>query len=502
MIERIMANNGLNTGFRRPNYTSPIPEYIMQSELPRGIKVPNFTKFAWDTNESTVEHIARYLTEAGTLVGNEDLRIKYFPSSLTKNAFIWFTTLPPNSIDTWTQLERLFHEQFYMGQTKISLKELASIKRKFTEPIDDYLNRFRFLKSRCFTIVPEHELVEIAAGGLDYSIRKKLDTQYSRDMAQLADRVRQVERLKAEKAKVNKSYKKERISYVEAEDVDGESFEDSYSVEEVEIDLAELKEAPPYACKLLTPANGKNPVENDKSDRFPKKTYTFDVTKCDEIFDLLVKDGQMIVPPNSKIPPLEQRKKRGFCKYHSFLGHKTSQCFLFRDLIQNALNDGRLKFADKTKIQMRVDTNPLNIADASFCEVEDINMVEASEVEVAETKSMFNGKQATEGLNSDITFNTDVEEPSEAKIIEASKEESSEATEDLRMKLQKIQISEVPPVAVNMVTARRPVSEFGELETWLTRPNGGIEAPPKTESLKEYLWNCHERNGGKQWICS
>ena len=50
-----------------------------------------------------------------------------------------------------------------MGQTKISLKELASIKRKFTEPIDDYLNRFRLLKARCFTQVPEHELVEMAA---------------------------------------------------------------------------------------------------------------------------------------------------------------------------------------------------------------------------------------------------------------------------------------------------------------------------------------------------
>jgi len=42
------------------------------------------------------------------------------------------------------------------------------------------LNRFRLLKARCFTQVPEHELVEMAASGLDYSIRKKLDTQYLR----------------------------------------------------------------------------------------------------------------------------------------------------------------------------------------------------------------------------------------------------------------------------------------------------------------------------------
>jgi len=76
-----------------------------------------------------------------------------------------------------------------MGQSMISLKELASVRRKTTKSIDDYLNRFRLLKARCFTQVPEHELVKMAAGGLDYSIRKKLDTQYVRDMTQLADRV-------------------------------------------------------------------------------------------------------------------------------------------------------------------------------------------------------------------------------------------------------------------------------------------------------------------------
>ena len=94
MIERIMTQNGLNSRFRRLNYTSPIVDYILKSELPRGCKVPKFTKFTGDTSESTVEHIARYLTVAVDLANNENFWIKYFPSSLTKNAFTWFTTLP------------------------------------------------------------------------------------------------------------------------------------------------------------------------------------------------------------------------------------------------------------------------------------------------------------------------------------------------------------------------------------------------------------------------
>lgn len=70
-----------------------------------------------------------------------------------------------------------------MGPSKISLKELTIVRRKIPESIDDYLNRFRLLKARCFMQVPEHELVEMVAGGLNYSIRKKLDNQYLRDMA-------------------------------------------------------------------------------------------------------------------------------------------------------------------------------------------------------------------------------------------------------------------------------------------------------------------------------
>lgn len=90
-----------------------------------------------------------------------------------KNAFTWFSTLPPNSIQAWAQLERSFHEQFYRGETKIKLIDLVNVKRLPNDSIDDYLNRFRQMRARCFTSVPEHELVQMAAGGFKYDIRKK-----------------------------------------------------------------------------------------------------------------------------------------------------------------------------------------------------------------------------------------------------------------------------------------------------------------------------------------
>jgi len=236
-----------------------------------------------------------------------------------------------------------------MGQSKISLKELVSVRRKTKESIDDYLKRFRLLKARCFTQVPEHELVEMAASGLDYSIRKKLDTQYLRDTTKLEDRVRQVERLKARKARAGKyGGKKEKVAYVDTND-NNQDFNIEWSpVEESEVNIAELQPGPPFVCKLLKPSNRKNP-EEPKNDRFVSKTYTFDVTKYDEIFDLLVNEGIMIVPNGLKLPPLEQRQKRGYFKFHGNFGHNTSRCVVFRDSVQKALDEGRLKFADRPK---------------------------------------------------------------------------------------------------------------------------------------------------------
>lgn len=155
IVERIMVKNGMGTTLKRPLYASPLAEFILQAEAPRGMKVPKYTKFGGESGEPTI----------GDLAHNECLRVKNFPSSLTKAAFTWFTSLAPSSIDLWAKLEKKFHEQFYEGHSKISLAELSSIKRRFAESIDDYLNRFRALKARCFTQVPEHELVQMAAWG-------------------------------------------------------------------------------------------------------------------------------------------------------------------------------------------------------------------------------------------------------------------------------------------------------------------------------------------------
>ncbi|XP_050896814.1 uncharacterized protein LOC127103605 [Lathyrus oleraceus] len=257
IVERIMAGNGMSATLQRPLYASPLAEFILQTEAPRGMKVPKYTKFGGESDESTIEHIARYLTESGDLAHNECLR-------------------------------------FYEGHSKISLAELSSIKRRFAESIDDYLNIFRSLKAR----------------------------------------VRHLERLRLEKVRHRKA-KKEKIAFVDF-DATNPIYEADYaSSTELEFDVAELKPGSAYECRLLLPAQGKNPVENNL--KFPSKTYTFNVIKCKEIFDL--------------------------------------------DLVQKAIQEGMLKFVGR---KMKIDTDPLHQEETLFVEPVEINMVEISEYDEAD----------------------------------------------------------------------------------------------------------------------
>ena len=375
MVEQTLNRHGFNIGFSdKMLFASPFPYEVQAMDMPRGYKIPKFTKFAGEMGESNVEHVARFTLECGDLAASEALKMKLFPSSLTKEAFSWFTTLTPNSIRSWVQLERQFHEQFYRGEVRIALADLSSICRFPNEPIDDYLTRFRKFKSRCSVPIPEVELVKMAVKGLDYPVKKKVLDHHIVDMAQLADRVRQIEGLYAEKANNNKkSVKHPKIAYIGA----NESVEIETEESEGEVHVAELKPGPPYTCKSLYPNMGKE--TSNRNETWSQKVYGFDISKADLIFDVLVKDKQLLLSDDHKLLTPDQLKGRKYCKYHNKIGHATNGCIRFRDLIQKAIKDGRLKF-ETTKPTIKVDSDPLptepNLAEPVEFE---INMVEISD---------------------------------------------------------------------------------------------------------------------------
>jgi hypothetical protein len=86
-------------------YQKPYPDYYDQLPYPRGNRVPKFSKFSGEDCKTTLEHVSQFILQCGEASANDALKLRMFPLSLSGTAFTWFTSLAPNSIFTWAQLE-------------------------------------------------------------------------------------------------------------------------------------------------------------------------------------------------------------------------------------------------------------------------------------------------------------------------------------------------------------------------------------------------------------
>jgi hypothetical protein len=90
-------------------------------------------------------------------------KIRMFPLSLTGTTFNWFTSLPPNSIDSWVSLEQKFHDYFYNREVELRLSDLTSLRQKSTKTISDYLRQFREVRNMCYNLtIVEKDLADLA----------------------------------------------------------------------------------------------------------------------------------------------------------------------------------------------------------------------------------------------------------------------------------------------------------------------------------------------------
>jgi hypothetical protein len=111
----------------------------------------------------------------GEASANDVLKLRMFPLSLSSTAFTWFTSLAPNSIFTWAQLEQKFHEYFYSGDTEFRLSHLTAIKQKHNESTADYIRRFRDTRNWYFNLnIVDKDLADLAYSGLSPHLREQL----------------------------------------------------------------------------------------------------------------------------------------------------------------------------------------------------------------------------------------------------------------------------------------------------------------------------------------
>ena len=99
----------------------------------------------------------------------------------------------------------------------------------------------------------------------------------------------------------------------------------------------EKKEA--YVAEFIWPSDAK-PCSCSSLKPIPKNRqeqahFTFDVSKCDRIFDELLRSGNIKL--SHVIPSLEELKQHAYCKWHNTFSHATNDCNIFHRKIQSPL---------------------------------------------------------------------------------------------------------------------------------------------------------------------
>jgi hypothetical protein len=106
-------------------YHKPYPEYFDAVPYPRGFRALDFAKFTGDDIRTTYEHIGQFLVQVNDVGITDVNKVRLSLSSMTFN---WFTSLAPNSVDTWLSLEQKFHFYFYNGEIELRLPDLTSVR--------------------------------------------------------------------------------------------------------------------------------------------------------------------------------------------------------------------------------------------------------------------------------------------------------------------------------------------------------------------------------------
>jgi hypothetical protein len=88
---------------------------------------------------SSIKHVSRYLAQLGMISVSNPLWVRFFSQFLTGPAFGWYTSLGPNSIHTWKQLEEQFHIQYDSKAAEARIVDLEQVRQKRGETVAEYI---------------------------------------------------------------------------------------------------------------------------------------------------------------------------------------------------------------------------------------------------------------------------------------------------------------------------------------------------------------------------
>ena len=138
----------------------PYPVELLGKPYLEKYETPTFALYD-GRKENAMEHVSKFMDSMGPFVGDRELCLREFSKSLTDRAYIWYSTLQPNSIPTWEDMVESFCIKYFHGEEKVTIITLHNLKQKPSEWLIDFIRQFRDTTLDCYGQYKEQELVKI-----------------------------------------------------------------------------------------------------------------------------------------------------------------------------------------------------------------------------------------------------------------------------------------------------------------------------------------------------
>jgi hypothetical protein len=121
-------------------------------------------------------------------------------------------------ICTWKQLEEQFHIQCHSEAAEAGIADLAQVRQKHGETRAEYIQRFREVKNRCYSIhISEKEAVELASLGLLKLIK---DLAFQLEFNSLAHLVQKLTTYEQRHPELYQDMFKRQVTLIDTEDAE------------------------------------------------------------------------------------------------------------------------------------------------------------------------------------------------------------------------------------------------------------------------------------------
>nr|XP_017245509.1 PREDICTED: uncharacterized protein LOC108217176 [Daucus carota subsp. sativus] len=149
-------------GFDFPS-GNPLSIDIENAKIDRNIKIPSVELFDGSTDPS--DFLNMFDGRMSFCGHSEVARCRFFGTCLKGTALTWYNNLPPRSIDSWITMKNKFRARFSINKRggKITAS-LMTVRQRSSEPIRDFLDRFRTEMANIPNLVEELAVNYLAAG--------------------------------------------------------------------------------------------------------------------------------------------------------------------------------------------------------------------------------------------------------------------------------------------------------------------------------------------------